>query len=155
MSAIEQFADSEVFRAYATYVAVVLLKMMLMSLCTAYYRITLGVFANPEDALGHAKGGDVKKFVRRDESVERVRRCHLNDIENIVPFVGLGLLYVLSNPELSTALLHFRIFAGSRIAHTISYLAPLPQPGRALSFFAGFFVNCSMGYAILSSISYF
>ena len=43
MSAIEQFADSEVFRAYATYVAVVLLKMMLMSLCTAYYRITLGV----------------------------------------------------------------------------------------------------------------
>ncbi|PIO25686.1 hypothetical protein AB205_0197940 [Aquarana catesbeiana] len=155
MSTIKQFADSEVFRAFATYVAVVLLKMMLMSLCTSFYRIKLGVFANPEDAHGHAKGGDVKKFIRIDETVERVRRCHLNDIENIVPFVGLGLVYVLSNPELSTALLHFRIFAGSRIAHTISYLTPLPQPSRALTFFIGFLVNCSMGYAILSSISYF
>ncbi|CAI9562839.1 unnamed protein product [Staurois parvus] len=155
MSILKEFGDSEVFRAFATYVAVVLLKMMLMSVFTSYYRITRKVFANPEDAAAHAKGGDLKKFIRTDESVERVRRCHLNDIENIIPFVGLGLVYVLSNPELSTALLHFRIFAGSRILHTISYLTPLPQPSRALTFFIGFLVNASMAYAILSTISYF
>lgn len=82
-------------------------------------------------------------------------RCHLNDIENIIPFVGLGLVYTLSNPELSTALLHFRIFAGSRVLHTISYLTPLPQPSRVLTFFTGLLVNISMAYAILSRISLF
>ncbi|XP_072255971.1 microsomal glutathione S-transferase 1 [Pyxicephalus adspersus] len=155
MSAIKQLADNEVFRAFATYVAVVLLKMMLMSLITSYYRLTRNVFANLEDAIGHVKGGDAKKYVRTDERVERVRRCHLNDIENIVPFVGIGLVYTLSNPELSIALLHFRIFATSRILHTIFYLTPLPQPSRALSFFIGFLVNASMAYATLRSVSYF
>ncbi|KAM5172325.1 microsomal glutathione S-transferase 1 [Mantella aurantiaca] len=154
MSALKEFAESEVFRAFATYVAVVLLKMMLMSIITAYYRLTRNVFANLEDAAGHSKG-DPKKYVRTDESVERVRRCHLNDIENIIPFVGLGLVYVLSNPSLSTALLHFRIFAGSRILHTICYLTPLPQPSRALTFFIGYFVNISMAYAVLRNISLF
>ncbi|XP_018417895.1 PREDICTED: microsomal glutathione S-transferase 1 [Nanorana parkeri] len=155
MSVLKQFADSEVFRAYATYVAVVLLKMMLMSILTSFFRITRKVYANPEDAASISKGGDLKKYVRTDETVERVRRCHLNDIENIVPFVGLGLVYALSNPDLSTALLHFRIFAGSRILHSISYLTPLPQPSRALTFLVGYIVNVSMAYATLRSIFYF
>jgi hypothetical protein len=42
-------------------------------------------FANPEDASG-VKGG---KVMIGDPDVERVRRAHLNDIENIIPFVLL------------------------------------------------------------------
>lgn len=40
MAKSTQLIDNEVFRAYATYAAIVLLKMMLMSLITAYFRIT-------------------------------------------------------------------------------------------------------------------
>ncbi|KAG9467841.1 microsomal glutathione S-transferase 1 [Eleutherodactylus coqui] len=147
-------ADNEVFRAYATYATIVLVKMMLMSLVTAFYRVTRKVFANPEDATMVSKGGDLKKYVRTDPAVERVRRCHLNDIENIVPFVTVGLLYTLSNPDLFYALLHFRIFVASRVLHTIAYLAPIPQPSRGLTFFVGFLVTLSMAYSTVRSLAY-
>ncbi|XP_073505359.1 microsomal glutathione S-transferase 1 [Phyllobates terribilis] len=81
-------------------------------------------------------------------------RCHLNDLENVVPFVGVGLLYALSNPDLYSALLHFRVFAASRVLHTISYLIPLPQPSRALTFFVGYLVTVSMAVSTLRSLLY-
>lgn len=40
MAKSTQLIDNEVFRAYTTYAAIVLIKMMLMSVITAYFRIT-------------------------------------------------------------------------------------------------------------------
>ncbi|XP_061921659.1 microsomal glutathione S-transferase 1-like [Entelurus aequoreus] len=125
--------------------------MMMMSNVTAYYRLTRGAFANEED-VGRRSAEEKKKMLRTDPEVERVRRCHLNDLENVVPFVLVGLFYALSGPELSSALLHFRIFAGARIFHTFSYLGHLPQPCRALSFFLGLLVSLSMAYEVLSNV---
>ena len=101
------------------------------------------------------------------ENVERIRRAHQNDIENILPFLILGFLYMFTNPVYSTALLcyrcvsffthliisHFvfRIFVGARIFHTIVYLLIVPQPSRALAFFAGIFVNIFMAYKIIKT----
>lgn len=81
-------------------------------------------------------------------------RAHLNDLENIVPFLGIGLLYSLSGPDLSTAILHFRLFVGARIYHTVAYLLPLPQPNRGLAFFVGYGVTISMAYRLLTSRLY-
>lgn len=79
-------------------------------------------------------------------------RCHHNDLENIIPFVIVGLLYALTGPELSVALLHFRIFAGARIFHTIAYIGALPQPSRALSWVLGMLVTFSMAYRVLNTV---
>ncbi|XP_051486052.1 microsomal glutathione S-transferase 1 isoform X1 [Apus apus] len=154
MAKLTQLIDNDVFRAYATYATIVLLKMMLMSLVTAYFRITRKAFVNPEDVASFGKGETAKKYLRTDQDVERVRRGHLNDLENIVPFLGIGLLYALSSPELSTALLHFRIFTGARIIHTFAYLIPLPQPGRGLSWAVGYAVTISMAYKVLKTSLY-
>ncbi|XP_074554594.1 microsomal glutathione S-transferase 1.2 [Halichoeres trimaculatus] len=142
--------EDEVFRAFSTYAAVVVVKMMLMSMLTAAFRFSRGAFANEED-VAIKPPEERKKMLRTDPGVERVRRCHLNDLENIVPFVALGLLYSLSGPELSCALLHFRLFVGSRIFHTVSYVCTLPQPCRALSYLLGWFTNLSMAYRLMSS----
>ncbi|NXL92852.1 MGST1 transferase, partial [Alectura lathami] len=154
MAKLTQLIDNEVFRAYATYTTVVLLKMMLMSLLTAYFRFSRKAFANPEDTTFLGKGDNAKKYQRTDGDVERVRRGHLNDLENIVPFLGIGLLYALSGPDLSTALLHFRIFAGARILHTFAYMIPLPQPSRGLSWGVGYLVTISMAYKVLRTSLY-
>ena len=53
--------------------------------------------------------------------MERVRRNHLNDIENIVPFVLIGFGYVACNPSPDLALWHFRLFFFSRVLHTFAY----------------------------------
>ncbi|XP_032545089.1 microsomal glutathione S-transferase 1 [Chiroxiphia lanceolata] len=152
MAKLTQLADNEVFRAYATYAAIVLLKMMLLSLITVYYRMTRKAVGNPEDTASFGKGDDAKKYLRTDADVERVRRNHLNDLENIVPFVGIGLLYALSGPELSTALLHFRIFTGARILHTFAYLIPLPQPSRGFSWAVGYAMTISMAFKVLKTV---
>ncbi|XP_010614298.1 microsomal glutathione S-transferase 1 [Fukomys damarensis] len=146
--------DNKVLMAFASYATIVLSKMMLMSTATAFFRVKKKAFANPEDCASFGKGENAKKYLRTDESVERLRRVHLNDLENIVPFLGIGLLYSLSGPDLSTALLHFRIFVGARIYHTMAYLLPLPQPNRGLAFFVGFGVTFSMAYSLLRNKLY-
>ena len=39
----------------------------------------------------------------------QVRRAHLNDLENVIPFVLMSLLYVGTKPDPVTALWHFRV----------------------------------------------
>ncbi|XP_007442235.1 microsomal glutathione S-transferase 1, partial [Python bivittatus] len=106
-------------------------------------------FANPEDTASMGKGENAKKYLRTDPDVERVRRIHLNDLENIIPFLFIGFFYSLSGVTLSTALLHYRIFLGSRIFHTIAYLVPLPQPSRGLAWVVGYLVTFSMIYKLM------
>ncbi|KAK6482836.1 microsomal glutathione S-transferase 1-like [Huso huso] len=152
MAEVSQMIDSDVFLAFSTYATIVVLKMLLMGPMTGYYRMTRKAFSNPEDTAIHGRNEeDKKKFLRTDPDVERVRRCHQNDLENIVPFVVIGLLYALSGPALSTALLHFRVFVGSRFLHTVAYLLPLPQPCRGVSWIVGLLSTFSMGYRLLST----
>ncbi|XP_076860627.1 microsomal glutathione S-transferase 1-like [Brachyhypopomus gauderio] len=143
--------DSEVFFAFSTYATIVILKMMLMAPLTAYFRITRKAFANMEDIRPGNTPEEKKKMLRSHEDVERVRRCHQNDLENIIPFVVVGLLYALTGPDLSSALLHFRLFVGSRCIHTLAYVMSLPQPSRGLSWMVGMVTTFSMAYRVLTS----
>ena len=146
--------DENVFKVYAISVAVLMAKMLLMSLLTARQRfkhmvicriyttytskisflqilnnvfvhtsitvtIRLQVFANPEDAAGMDKA----KVIYTNEGVERYRRCHQNDIENIFPFIILsGVYVVLAGPSLFEAKCVFYGFTASRLVHMIVYL---------------------------------
>ncbi|XP_064630747.1 microsomal glutathione S-transferase 1-like [Lineus longissimus] len=140
--------DSDVFRSFAFYATICVVKMMLMSLYTARFRIGKKVFENPEDCKGQKRDGRPVQ-ISKDEDVERVRRNHQNDIENIIPFVLLGFVYVLTGPAVSAALTHFRVFTASRIIHTLAYQIPIPQPSRAFSFLVGLIINMSMAVQII------
>ena len=54
-----------------------------------------------------------------NENVERVRRAHQNDIENILPFLILGFLYMFTNPAYATALLVYRCVYLSHLNHSL------------------------------------
>merc|ERR1712062_1674 len=136
--------EKELFEAYAFYTAITVLKMVIMSFLTARQRFKTMTFISSEDAKqpGTKCGSN--------EDIERVRRAHQNDIENVVPFAILGFLYIFTNPAYSTALFCFRLFAGARILHTLVYLLVVPQPARALCFFANIFTNIYMAYNIIT-----
>jgi len=138
--------SNPVFVSYAFYGGVVLAKMMGMSFLTAVKRIGLGIFANPEDVSIFGQ----KKVILDHESVERVRRNHLNDLENIPAFLLVGLLYVSSNPAPSAALWHFRVFAASRVLHTLFYQLGV-QPFRGMVFGVGMFTTLSMLFQVIAS----
>ncbi|KAF0289561.1 Aldose 1-epimerase [Amphibalanus amphitrite] len=118
-----------VFVTYLFYAAVLGLKTLFMSLFTARHRMGNKVFANPEDAKGLQ--GKVK-FDHPD--VERVRRAHLNDLENVLPFLILCPLYLATGPAAATG----------HHPHQ-----GVPQPSRALCFMVGIGVTVYMCVQIL------
>lgn len=139
--------DSELFAAFAFHAGLMAVNSLTKSFLTARQRFAKGNFISREDGRGKP---ELKIGTGVDDDVERVRRAHQNDIENIYPFLSLGFLYLFTNPTHATAQLCFRIFSGARLLHTFVYLCEVPQPSRALAFFAGMGVNLFMGYKVLS-----
>ena len=104
------------------------------------------IFISPEDTAG-LKNAKVKYD---DPDVERVRRAHLNDLENIPAFIFAAWLFVLTNPPAWLALNLFRAFTFARIVHTLVYaVVVIPQPARALSWGVGYGVT---GYMLVHSL---
>merc|ERR1712110_502719 len=131
------------------YCSLVLLKTLIMSFWTAKRRFATGVFANPEDI----KGNDGATVDYANAEVERVRRCHQNDLENVLPFVMISAMYITTNPALSSARLVFRLFTLARYIHTFVYVFQVPQPSRALAFFMNQGLNIYMLYCTLTKFA--
>lgn len=83
--------------------------------------------------------------LRTDENVERVRRAHRNDLENILPYLMSSFLYVLTEPNFYLATILFRIATIARILHTVVYaIYPVRQPARAISYLIHMGINLFM-----------
>ncbi|XP_037938213.1 microsomal glutathione S-transferase 1-like [Teleopsis dalmanni] len=137
--------DNVVFKEYLFWSAVLILKMLIMSPMTGFHRFRTQTFANPEDLLSKKL-----KVKFDDPHVERVRRAHRNDLENILPFFAIGFFYVLINPSVFLACNLFRLFAIARIVHTFVYaVVVIPQPARFLAFGAGLLPSLYMGLQVL------
>jgi glutathione S-transferase len=139
----------EVWSSFKFFGSLLLLKMVAMSILTAIQRFTHKVFANPEDVAHDKKNC---KVIFNHPDVERVRRAHQNDIENILPFFFIGFLYCLINPVATTAILLFKVFTASRYIHTLVYAVyPVRQPARALAWAVGYGINIFMAVQVLLS----
>ena len=79
----------------------------------------------------------------------------MNDLENILPFLALGLLYVGTGPSFSLARTLFRVFTGARFVHTLVYAVyVVPQPGTILlnSKFRFHNYKIKIGYALFQLV---
>ena len=138
-------------RGYLFYASILIVKMISMSFITVLFRTTRKVSANPEDQRFYHKEKSDEEYVWSDPLVERIRRAHLNDLENIVPFLILGIFYLLCSPAAATAMNVFRAFTCARVLHSVVYLNEIPQPARALCFLSGAGINLYMAYVIIST----
>ncbi|KAL4617426.1 prostaglandin E synthase [Arapaima gigas] len=122
--------DNPVFASFILYGSLLILKMYIVAIITGQVRLHKKAFANPEDALRH--GG--LQFHREDPYVERCRRSHHNDMENIFPFLFLGAIYCMTKPDLFVAQIHFLVFFLGRVVHSVAYLCALRAPTRSLAY---------------------
>ncbi len=134
--------DPELLRCFGFYSSLLLGKMMLLQHLTARERGKKGAYANAEDAAFKGLEG-----AHKDDDVERIRRAHRNDMENIYLFLVNALIFLLTGPEVGfavnlvrfvsekytvvwnsiiqnffAAFLISRIFAAARFIHTFVYL---------------------------------
>ncbi|XP_052864042.1 microsomal glutathione S-transferase 1-like isoform X3 [Anopheles cruzii] len=121
--------------------------MLLMTPFTSITRVRKMAFANPEDT--NAISRKLKPKLD-DPDVERVRRAHLNDLENILPFFVVGFLYLLTDPVPFLAINLFRLVAVSRIVHTLVYAVfVVPQPARFLAYMGAMGPTAYMAFQTL------
>ena len=121
------------FHLFAICYLVLVLKMVAVGGYTSYLRITRRVYATGEDY--GMQGMDPSEEI--DGEIERVRRAHRNDLENILPFLGVGILYALSEPTMVGAQINLLGFTVARVLHSIFYIRGM-QPHRTIAFSVGF-----------------
>lgn len=74
----------------------------------------------------------------------------MNDLENILPYLFVGLFYVLTNPAAATAIMLFKVAAIARIVHTIVYtVIIIPQPARGIAFAIHGFITLYMAISVI------
>jgi len=125
--------DNPVFAGYAVAAALMVLKVMGQGWVTVYRMIKSDAgLVTPEDL----RRTPLNKSPRPDQLdpndyVERSRRMHRNDLENIPAFWVAGLLFVLAGPPPWLANLLFFGFVAARLAHASAYATARDHEMRA------------------------
>jgi glutathione S-transferase len=143
--------ENPVFVTYAIAAAVMILKIMLQGWMTVYRMMSVKAgFASPEDLrpgllnrLPDPAQLDVSDYV------DRSRRMHRNDLENIPAFLVAGLLFVLSDPALWLAQVLFFGFVAARLAHFVCYATKQSHEMRATFFTVGSLIVIGMASRVL------
>jgi len=82
--------------------------------------------------VSRVPGGTVWGFGNRDTPlpvptwIERVRRAHMNMVENLAPFAALVLIAYLTGKSDATTALGAQIFFVARVAHAGVYIVGIP-----------------------------
>ncbi|XP_059474419.1 microsomal glutathione S-transferase 1-like [Neocloeon triangulifer] len=136
--------EDTLFAIYAFNAGLLVLKMFILAFSTGLVRTLRKVTPNAEDA--RAMG--VEPSNKTDPNVERVKRAHLNDLENIPIFLIVSFVYIHTQPNLGLCHFLFWTFTAARFGHSIIYaLYPLPQPTRTIIFLVGVAITIFMIFA--------
>jgi glutathione S-transferase len=121
------------FATYAIAAALMILKAVGMAWLTVL-RMTQekGGYRSPEDLRRTLLNPSPHPGqIEPNERVERIRRIHQNDLENLPFFLAAGLLYVLSEPSLAEARWVLYGYVASRLLHFAAYLGARTHDTRA------------------------
>jgi glutathione S-transferase len=134
MTAMDKLSlHNPLFTTYLVAASILILKALAMSWLTVYrmMREKAG-FRAPEDLLKTRLNPNPHPAqLDPNEKVERIRRIHLNDLENIPFFLVSGLLFVLTDPSLWVARALLYGYVVSRLLHFAAYLSAQTHDLRA------------------------
>lgn len=125
--------EDPLFSTYAIAAALMILKAVGMSWLTVVRMMQeKGGYRSPEDLRRTPLNPTPDPGqIQPNERVERIRRIHLNDLENLPFFLAAGFLYVLSEPSLAEARWVLYGYVLSRLLHFGAYLSARTHDTRA------------------------
>ena len=147
--------QNPLFATYVVAATVMILKAASMSWLTVARMMKVnGGFRAPEDIKQTPlnKNPDPKQL-EKNEYVERIRRIHMNDLENIPFFLAAGFLYVLTEPSLTVARVLLYGYVVTRLLHFVAYLTACTHDTRATLWTPGSLVILYMaGRTLLAAL---
>lgn len=122
-----------VFATYVISATLMILKAVAMSWLTVVRMMQVkGGFRSPEDLRKtRLNPTPDPKQLEPNERVERIRRIHMNDVENLPFFLVAGFLYVFTAPSLLMARLLLYGYVVSRLLHFAAYFTAQTHDMRA------------------------
>ena len=147
--------ENPVFVTYVVAATLMIIKMMGQGWITVYRMMKVGGgFLNPEDAApGMVNPSPRSGQLDVDDYVERSRRMHRNDTENIPVFLVAGLLFVWTQPALLLAQVTLFGYVVSRLAHFWAYFTAKSHEVRATFFSIGSLIVIGMAvYTLVFAI---
>lgn len=147
--------QNPVFVAYTIAATLMILKVISMSWLTVARMLRVnGGFRSPEDIKKTPFNPAPNPHqLEPDERVERIRRIHLNDLENVPFFLVAGLLFVLTEPPLLLAQWLLYGYVVSRLLHFGAYITAQNHETRATFWSVGVLILIFMtGWTLLAAI---
>lgn len=131
--------DNPVFATYAIAAALMVLKIMGQGWMTVYRMMkSHSGLASPEDVqLGLLNKHPNPKQLAVNDYVDRSRRMHRNDLENIPAFLAVGLIFVTIDPPIWLAQVALYGFVLARLAHFVAYATKQTHEVRATFYTIG------------------
>lgn len=152
---VELSLQNPVFATYAIAATLMILKAVSMSwLTVARMMEARGGFRSPEDLRKTPLNPNPDpKQIEPNERVERIRRIHQNDLENLPFFLAAGFLFVLTDPSLLLAQWLLYGYVVSRLLHFLAYFTAQTHDVRATLWTIGSLVLIFMtGWTLLAAI---
>ena len=140
------------FQIYAISASLPVLKIMGQGWMTVYRLMKSGSgLASPEDL----RPGPLNKDPRPEQLdindyVDRSRRMHRNDLENIPAFLAIGLLFAATEPPLILAQIMMYGFVLARTFHTMAYATKQSHEIRATFYTLGSLAVIYMAVHVLA-----
>ena len=125
--------ENPVFVTYMIAAAIMILKIMGQGWMTVYrmLRSDSGL-ASPEDLqVGLINKNPRPEQLEKNDYVDRSRRMHRNDLENIPAFLAAGLIFVAVEPSVMMANILMYTFVGARLLHAVAYATKQTHEVRA------------------------
>jgi uncharacterized MAPEG superfamily protein len=145
-----------VFTSYAICAALAVLKIMGQGWVSVYRLLKVGGgYASPEDLRpGLINRRPDPSQLDINDYVDRSRRMHRNDLENLPAFIAIGLLFVLVAPPLWLAQVLFYGFVLARAAHAWAYGTAQSHEVRSTFYTVGSLIVIYMaGHVIYFALS--
>lgn len=147
--------DNPVFVTYLIAASIVVLKIMGQGWVTVYRMLQRNAgFASPEDLRpGLINKNPHPEQLAIDDYVDRSRRMHRNDLENIPAFWAAGLLFVTAAPPLLLAQILMYGFVATRLLHSLAYASKQSHEVRATFYTVGSVIVIFMALYALASLA--
>ncbi len=144
---------NSVFATYVVAVALTVLKVMGQGWMTVYrmMRSDRGL-VSPEDLQpGPLNNSPRAEQLELDDYVDRSRRMHRNDLENIPAFWAAGFILVFAEPSLLLAQVLMYGFVLVRALHALAYATKQSHELRATFYTIGSLIVVAMAVIALSA----
>ncbi len=143
--------ENPVFATYLIAAAIMVFKIMGQGWMTVFRMLKSNSgFASAEDLqVGVINKNPDPSQLEINDYVDRSRRMHRNDLENIPGFWAAGLLFVTTGPALGLAQILMYGFVAARAAHFLAYATKQSHEVRATFYTIGSLIVIYMaGYSL-------